>query len=125
MSNAFVIQLHSGRGLSHYDLMLEDPPGGALATWQLTEPLARLGEGESVEVQRISDHRREYLTYEGPVSGGRGEVRIDDVGRYEWVRREEDCWCVQLAGRDVAGQFELKRQGDHWRITRLAETGDG
>lgn len=60
----------------HLDWMIERPPGGdrcTLLSFRLrigTDPLA----AQRFVAERIGDHRREYLDYEGPVSGGLGEV---------------------------------------------------
>lgn len=62
---------------AHLDWMLERPPGGdrgTLLSFRLrigTDPLT----AQRFVAERIGDHRREYLDYEGPVSGDRGEVR--------------------------------------------------
>ena len=34
-------------------------------------------------MEPLGEHRREYLTYEGPVSGGRGEVKRVAGGTYD------------------------------------------
>lgn len=62
----------------HYDLMLEWQ--GALKTWRLLE-LPR--PGVRLNIEAIGDHRLAYLDYEGPVSGGRGQVKRVDTGLYE------------------------------------------
>lgn len=47
-----------------------------LMTFRVAPPGRPDGQGVSVfRAERLADHRREYLTYEGPVSGGRGRVR--------------------------------------------------
>jgi hypothetical protein len=61
----------------HWDLMLEQTDG--LRTWALDrEPclVTRL------EAEELPLHRAVYLDYEGPVSGGRGEVSQWDAGTY-------------------------------------------
>ena len=81
----YVVLHHSGHGAPHFDLMVERPDADGLATWRLptwppTGPIAAVA---------LADHRRHYLTHEGPVSGGRGTVRrvasgaADDAGRIE------------------------------------------
>jgi hypothetical protein len=67
----YVVLHHIGYGEPHYDLMVEDAPGGLLRTWRLD----RWPAAEDVKVTSLPVHRRAYLTYEGPVSGNRGEVR--------------------------------------------------
>src|SRR5205085_10994162 len=36
-----------------------------------------------VQLTPLSEHRREYLTYEGPISGNRGDVKRVASGRYD------------------------------------------
>lgn len=87
--------------------MLEDD--GRLRTWRLPEDPA--GPGPSPAVP-LPDHRLAYLDYEGPVSGGRGEVRRWDEGT--WTRLEESPTLlrVELAGTRLAGQVLLARHAD-------------
>ncbi|MHC4661244.1 MAG: hypothetical protein ACYS8W_06105 [Planctomycetota bacterium] len=44
--------------------------------------------------ERKSDHRKHYLTYEGPVSGGRGTVNI--IGEGEYKTLEEGAGKIEL-----------------------------
>ena len=72
-ASRFVVLFHrlppsAGRA-SHWDWMIEE--GDALATWALVQ----WPDGRGVPARRLADHRRHYLTYEGPVSGNRGTVR--------------------------------------------------
>lgn len=120
-SPQFVVQFHSGHGPTHYDLMLEH--GGALATWRLDASPAGLAAGESMPARKLADHRKHYLTYQGPVSGGRGEVRILDRGRYELAGQTDDLWEVALHGGALKGRYELRRLGGgDWVLQRLAAT---
>src|SRR5262249_52501240 len=62
----------------HWDLMLG--AGEVLRTWRLAAPPRA---GERTKAQPSFDHRRLYLDYEGPISGGRGTVKVWDRGTYE------------------------------------------
>jgi hypothetical protein len=74
-----------------------------------------------VEATRISDHRKSYLSYEGPVSRGRGEVHIVDGGSYELVQQEAGRWVLRLEGRRLAGWFVLRWEGgQRWTFQRRA-----
>jgi hypothetical protein len=80
MGLRYVILRHEGVESPHFDLMFELEPGAALATWRSPDwP-------PTCSVERIADHRREYLGYEGPVSNDRGYVRRVEAGTYEWVQ---------------------------------------
>lgn len=72
----YVILTHD-HPFPHWDLMLEQ--NGRLRTWRLlSEPAI----GSVVPAEPLPDHRLDYLTYEGPVSGGRGTVARWDAGEY-------------------------------------------
>lgn len=64
--------------------MLElDGPGGMLTTFRTDSPIHSLGMPGECRAERIADHRRIYLEYEGPLSGGRGEVSRVARGAFE------------------------------------------
>lgn len=116
----FVVQHHELSAGGHWDLMLEGD--AALATWQLAEP-PNVAAGSPVSARRIGDHRKAYLDYEGPVSGGRGTVRIADAGRCEVMEAGSQVWRFRLDGRILRGTFELVRQGPDpqaWVLRRPA-----
>ncbi|MDY6913152.1 MAG: DNA polymerase ligase N-terminal domain-containing protein [Planctomycetota bacterium] len=120
MAKPFVIQIHSGFGPLHYDFMLAC--GKALATWHLSRSPAEIGVSEPIAARKLADHRLEYLAYEGPVSRGRGEVKIFDKGTYELASMEENSWRVCLRGRLLQGRCELSQLpagGDKWTFVWL------
>jgi len=81
---------------SHWDLMVEQEFGG-LATWAADEfPLAP--HEKPVRVRRLDDHRVEYLTYQGAVSGHRGTVSRCAWGQATWLRDSVDEACFKLQG---------------------------
>jgi hypothetical protein len=59
--------------------------------------------------EMLADHRVEYLDYEGPVSGGRGEVSQWDSGRCDLLVSDEDRIVLQVAGMKLQGRVELQR----------------
>jgi hypothetical protein len=74
----FVVLYHDGIDAPHFDLMLETSSGSALATWRSPAwPIT-----ESLALEQLANHRREYLDYEGEISGGRGSVRRIAAGTY-------------------------------------------
>jgi len=120
MDTAFVIQFHAGFGPDHYDLMIE--AGETLATWRFADPPG--GAAGPLPCERIADHRRAYLTYEGPVSGGRGTVRIVDRGTCDVTACTEDRWVVRFRGQALAGAFELLRDDEaesRWQLRPLRD----
>ena len=64
----------------HWDFFLESGP--VLRAWRL---LAEPAPGRVVPSEPNAEHRRLYLDYEGPVSGGRGNVVRWDAGTFEWI----------------------------------------
>jgi hypothetical protein len=111
----FVLHAHSGFGPGHYDLMLRR--GAILATWQMEQSPLELGAGQSIPAKKIKDHRLVYLTYEGPVSGGRGTVARQDEGTYELLVEEDEGWRVRFDGRGMRGVYLLRRvEGNDWTL---------
>jgi hypothetical protein len=114
----FVILYHDtpqdyGRG-PHFDLMLEG--GAALRTYALPHWLAT---GETVSCEQLADHRLAYLDYEGPISGGRGQVTRHDAGEYEIVKETSQTLVLRLHGQRLKGTLTLQRLADsqQWGAT--------
>ncbi len=122
MWRPFIIHAHSGQGELHYDLMLSQ--GDVLATWQLQQSPEEMVIGRSIPARKLPDHRKAYLTYQGPVRGGRGEVAMLDEGGYELLTKSPHRWEFHLGGRKVFGRYELlhPQQGtDTWILRRLPD----
>lgn len=112
----FVLLLHhcpDGRPRpTHFDLMLEAE--GNLQTWALAWlPQAWQGldveaehfaDSNRVAAERLADHRLDYLTWEGPVSGDRGRVRRLDEGTYRAVATPGH---FAVEGKVVRGDIEI------------------
>lgn len=104
----FVVLTHQDAQGIHYDLMID--LGEALATWKLAEsPEHALA--APLSCQRIADHRRQYLDYEGPISGDRGHVHRHDLGTCAIHAREPDRWQVTFQGQRLTGRFDLLESG--------------
>ena len=101
----FVILEHD-HPFPHWDFMLES--GAVLRTWRLSAPPAP---GQSVAAEPIGDHRKAYLDYEGPLSGGRGGVKQWDAGTFEWEEDGAERVVVRLAGEKVRGTVTLNIAG--------------
>jgi len=97
-----VLRHDSPRGL-HYDLLLETAT--LLVTFALdNEPFP----GTTGKAEPLPDHRRIYLEYEGPISGGRGTVSEWDSGTYLIMRRSERLLEILLTGRRLKGKIVLE-----------------
>jgi hypothetical protein len=115
----FVILLHKlppgADRPTHWDLMLESE--GALRTWALAnEPRPN----QDIAAEQLADHRLDYLTYEGEVSGDRGRVIRWDEGEYDAVA-ESDGWLqVLLSGSRLRGIARLV-EGDpgYWTFSLM------
>ncbi|HPA73239.1 MAG TPA: DNA polymerase ligase N-terminal domain-containing protein [Spirochaetota bacterium] len=114
----FVVHHHTSRPgeADHYDLMIDG--GGALATWRISEEsMARLLQGDIVVASKIADHRREYLSYEGPVSCDRGMVKIMDSGECEMADHSESARRYRMKGKELKGMMLISLlRGDRWEI---------
>ncbi len=104
MPARFVILHHRLDDGEHWDLMLEH--GDILLTWQLLrEPVD--ASSLPIPARRIGAHRKAYLEYEGPVSGGRGTVRRVDAGTVEIQELTEATCRFSLDGGRLKGAFLL------------------
>ena len=74
----YVVLRHEGVPEPHFDLMIEHGAAHGLMTWR--SPVWPIH--QTVQLQALGEHRRDYLDYEGPVSGGRGYVRRVAAGTY-------------------------------------------
>lgn len=89
----------------HWDLLLD--AGEVAWTWRLLDEPS----GEShPRAERIADHRRFYLDYEGPVSGNRGSVTRWDWGTYSIVDQTDAYITVRLRGTQGEWQVHLPRK---------------
>ena len=105
----FVILEHDHPVL-HWDFMLEI--GGVLRTWRLPRAPSTT---EPIEAIPLGDHRLAYLDYEGPVSGGRGQVRRWDRGEFELLSAAEgESIRVELRGEKVRGVVAIKESDARW-----------
>jgi hypothetical protein len=105
----YVVLHHTGVVPEHFDLMIQLPGGERLVTWRiLTSPETWARQMPAAE--RLADHRLAYLSYEGPVSGGRGQVKrvAEGVGEY--------CACAPRGCR-------LRLQGEIACEIQMDETG--
>jgi hypothetical protein len=82
--------------------------GEVLWTWRLTAPPAAARVGP-VTATRIGDHRPLYLTYEGPLSNDRGDVRIVDRGTCRLSHYSSECLRLEVKGIVLRGRFRLQQ----------------
>lgn len=120
---------------SHWDLMLE--ASGSLRTWALMQlprgweaarlhtvsiypACAAVSSESSVDAEPLGDHRRNYLEYEGPISGERGQVTRVDAGSFETLAESIHHWRVELCGERLSGKVILaagNANANGWTLT--------
>ena len=95
---------------SHVDWMIASEPSGRepLVTFRLARRVDEMAAGQRLLAHRIDDHRPAYLTYEGPVSVGRGTVERLTRGTVVSWQRTGDRWRMEVEWPDANGG--LRRQ---------------
>jgi hypothetical protein len=113
-SKKFVIQQHSTRPDVHWDFMLET--ADSLQTYRLDKAPHQLIQSPANAV-KIFDHPLKFLTYQGPVNKGRGNVRITESGTYKIVHQTHNLIELDLNGKILKGKFTLTHiEGDNWQF---------
>ena len=102
----FVIQEHTTAEGTHWDFMLEQ--GDVLTTFRLMEKPEGTP-GGTVRAEKIFDHPLRFLTYEGPVQQGTGQVQIADRGTYGLLVCTDQTIAMALDGDVLQGDFTLTR----------------
>lgn len=101
----FAVLHHTNIAAPHFDLLFERQPGGSLMTWRSAVwPLV-----DFTPLERLADHRREYLEYEGSVSGDRGEVRRIAGGGFRFEMALEDSFRIRIEGGPI---FSIRQRAD-------------
>ncbi|MCI0491450.1 MAG: hypothetical protein L0Z07_00770 [Planctomycetes bacterium] len=120
---------------SHWDLMLEAED--VLRTWALAQlprdwdklhaetsrrrvACPKQAGVNAVDAEQLADHRRDYLEYEGPLSGDRGHVSRVEEGVFQIEHTSKDELRATLRGRLLNGTIVLCRplSGTHpWRLS--------
>ena len=103
-------------GSWHHDWMIDPGDDRPLITFRTN---AMIPDVERFEAERIGDHRRAYLTYQGPVSGGRGEVTRVAEGAARLIDASERSLVVDVAfaGRQWV-RWEGIGPGEAWVFRR-------
>jgi hypothetical protein len=85
----------------HFDLLLEDSE--TLITWEFPDwpPI------HSLPVCRLPDHRKEYLDFEGELSGNRGHVTRVDQGSIVLCTHSDERWKIELQGQQFTGMIQI------------------
>ena len=90
--------------------------GEVLKTYRLDSPPGQLL-GQPCTATRIQDHPIRFLSYEGNVNRGRGNVRIVDSGTYQLFENGAESFRLDLEGETLRGQFRLAHiKGNEWEF---------
>ena len=104
----FVIHYHESEN-SHYDFMLEN--NESLDTWQISEAsIHKLIAFKEISAEKIFNHRKKYLEYEGPISCDRGRVEIFDSGEYCNMKESADSFTIDITGEKIKGSLYIKQK---------------
>jgi hypothetical protein len=109
----YAVLWHTGVAVPHFDVLVEPSPGANLAAWR--SPVWPVE--ESVRVQRLPDHRRLYLDYEGEVGGHRGRVERAAGGTCQVEVGPEGVWTVTLLGGGVGTLHLRSIDGEQWELS--------
>lgn len=113
----FVLLEHDAPDGVHWDFMLEVAGQELLRAWRLSRN--PIHGAEPIEAAAIGDHRRAYLDYEGPISGGRGRVRRIDRGACEVIAERDSEVQVVLNGEALHGTYVMRRVGEELTFSRI------
>ncbi len=98
----FVIHYHNTE-TDHYDFMIEKDD--TLLTWRIgLDDYKKMLNGDPASAVKIQDHDRKYLNYQGPVSCGRGNVKLIDSGKYKVLGRNN----FFLQGEIISGTLVIE-----------------
>ena len=119
MTQRYVILHHVSAADEHWDLMLEQ--GEVLLTWRL-ERDPTVAAGQPIRAQRIADHPKRFLTYEGPLRHAPGSVRRVDAGNCVFHETGPDRYVFSPSGGRLSGCLLLERgPGDAWTLGRVTQ----
>ncbi len=111
----FVVQEHRKENDVHWDFMLER--GTTLLTYRLDTHPEKI-QSEEVRATKIFDHPLKFLTYQGAVNNGRGEVHIVESGTYQQLKEEDSLLKFNLNGQFLRGKYLLRHiNNDQWILT--------
>lgn len=110
----YVIQKHTKPDDTHWDLMIE--LRGILVTWRVNIGPEQM-QTSTCSVTKIHDHDLKFLTYNGPVNKGTGNVTIADSGIFCVQQWDKNCIKGRLEGSSIKAKLHLCRiKRDKWQL---------
>ena len=112
----FVIQEHTRGTDVHWDFMLES--GETLQTYRLDKAPKEVLH-QTAKAVKIFNHPLKFLTYQGPVNKGTGNVRLTEAGTYQIIHQKHNQIELNLSGQILKGNFTLIHiKNDEWQLSR-------
>lgn len=111
----YVILKHTTPDGIHWDFMLET--GDHLETWRIPIPPEKIRIAPT-NAEKIFDHPIKFLTYQGPVNKGKGNVTIEDKGTYAIISKTPELLQIQIKAKILKGNYTLKQTSKkNWQIS--------
>ena len=128
MGPTVILRHELADGAWHYDWLIarSDTPGGLEDRVLLGFRMESRPDRGSAELaaMRMADHRVAYLTFEGPLSGGRGSVRRIAEGRARILEEGEGRLEIEVDFGEGGGVVRVLRgtriEGDRWVFAPVA-----
>ncbi len=115
----FAVLRHEGIDAPHVDLLFETSPGSMLQTWRLPTWPVR----DVEEATHIRDHRPAFLTYQGQLTGDRGNVMRIDEGTCTFEQSPRRL-VVRLSPSNQRLLFEQDAGSDTWHVRNEPVSGE-
>lgn len=95
MALRYVILHHLGIETPHFDVLIETSEDSSLSAWRL----GRWPPADGDIATPLPDHRRIYLTFQGPISNNRGHIKRVAEGVCDIQHHSPDQLVVLLDGK--------------------------
>lgn len=119
-TRCYAVLHHEGIEAPHFDILIEFAPGSALMTWRCdTWPIT-----SAAPVIRLPNHRRDYLEYEGLLSGNRGTVRRVAAGTVALCGYPARRLTARFTSGPTDGTLHLWQSGpaaDQWQVSLMPD----
>ncbi|RLI97841.1 MAG: hypothetical protein DRP00_03335 [Candidatus Aenigmatarchaeota archaeon] len=118
---SFVLQKHSWKGGSHYDIRIDEGED-YLLEWSLQKDPRKYEIDESEKVVLKKCYDKSWLTFEGKRKVGNvmTDVKILDSGKVDFIEKSQLFRSFIFHGDSLKGYYVLKSDGKEWRFIRSA-----
>lgn len=117
----FVLHHHTHQqNPAHFDLMLESLDGKTLETFRLATQLCKLRSGETISLEKIAGHDIKFLTYQGAVNHGCGNVELVEKGDFEQNQIDSSKAALTFHTAKAVATYNLTHiSGNKYSLTKL------